>query len=199
MTSEINSGELVGVNILTEPVGLPEKEITIRTINNDNGVAITGVTTTSNTRFKCTIQTPLSGFSKKPFEVGDEAYIEGITASSGLGFNSEDYGYRFFEVVGVQTNTGSNVITFDFTGISTNIGVPGTGSNYGRLIPKTDYPQFSTTYKTSLFTIGENILCNGIITDLEVVESKTDYLKIIGRYVISSGDNIEGSISKNTF
>ena len=114
----------MGVNILTEPVGLPEKEITIRTINNDNGVAITGVTTTSNTRFKCTIQTPLSGFSKKPFEVGDEAYIEGITASSGLGFNSEDYGYRFFEVVGVQTNTGSNVITFDFTGISTNIGVP---------------------------------------------------------------------------
>ena len=198
LTSEINSGELVGVNVITDPVGLPEKEITIRTINNDNGVAITGVTTVSSTRFKCTIQTPVSGFIKKPFEVGDEAYIEGITASSGLGFNSEDYGYRFFKVVNVDTASGSNVITFDFTGISTNIGVPGTASNYGRLIPKTEYPQFSTTYKTSLFTIGENILCNGIITDLEVVESKSDYLKIIGNYVVSSGDNIEGSISKNT-
>ena len=40
------------------------------------------------------------GFTTAPFLVGDEVFIEGIKkySTDGSGFNSEDYGFKFFKV-----------------------------------------------------------------------------------------------------
>jgi len=58
-----------------------------------------------------------------PFEIGDRVYVEGcrLTPSSRnageLNFNSEDYSYRFFDVVGV--NTTNFTVTYNMAGIAT--------------------------------------------------------------------------------
>lgn len=58
-----------------------------------------------------------------PFDVGDRIYIEGCrikptSQSNGeLNFNSENYSYRFFDVVGI--NTVNYTITYSMAGIAT--------------------------------------------------------------------------------
>ena len=47
-----------------------------------------------------TVVTPVLGFTTNPLVPGDEVFVDGIQeyTGEGDGFNSKDYGFRFFEV-----------------------------------------------------------------------------------------------------
>ena len=60
----------------------------------------------------CTLSTPILGFTNAPFETGDFVFTEGIQmATSGDGYNSADYGYKFFKIISYQ-NTSPAKLTF---------------------------------------------------------------------------------------
>ncbi|MGA1046557.1 MAG: YHYH protein, partial [Minisyncoccia bacterium] len=98
LTAASNSIESITIDV--PPKGLPESIVTLKTINNTNGVGIKTVQYSSSGIVTCYLITPSSGFSTEPFVVGDRIFVEGIQkeTNDGTGFNSEDYGYEFFEI-----------------------------------------------------------------------------------------------------
>ena len=53
----------------------------------------------------CTLTTPFLGFSTALFAPGDEVFVEGVSlASTGTGYNSENYDYKFFKVIAYNTS-----------------------------------------------------------------------------------------------
>ena len=78
----------LSVNVTELPIGLPEKTVTLRTINNTNGIVITEVVSNGSGIFTCKIATPNPVFPIDPFSVGDKVFIEGIqkVGTAGSGF-----------------------------------------------------------------------------------------------------------------
>ena len=106
------NGSSVGfVKIISRPKGLASSTHRLYTVNNSNGVSISGVTTTVNGIVHANVRTPpIFGFTTPPFVPGDYVFVEGVQKGRftdefgnitfpGDGFNSEDHGYNFFKVV----------------------------------------------------------------------------------------------------
>ena len=88
------------------------------------------------------------------FNIGDKVYVEGIQkfSSDGDGFNSEDYGFKYFEITNIDTSGINDTVTISVSGLTTNTGIAKTAQDYsGVLINKNDYPQFEITQKLSEF------------------------------------------------
>jgi len=207
--SVINSGlikptltgsAISSVEVVSQPKGLPDETVEVFATSNNNGIAIEKVESSNSGIFTCIISTPISNFTIQPFAIGDEVFIEGIQKSSsdGGGFNSSDYGYKFFKVDGYD-NTGINdKLTISVAGLTTNTGIAKTIQDYsGVVINKNDYPTFSVSQKESQFTIGETLSSNGIVRDLIVTKSNKNTLKISGLYELSVGEIITGNESGN--
>jgi len=200
----ITGSSITSTEIIAEPKGLPDEKVELYTINNNNGVSIEKVESVNATTFDCYISTPnvfgISEFRDAPFSDGDEVFVEGIQkfGSSGDGFNSSDYGYKFFKVIDYDNTSINDRVRISVSGLTTNTGIPKTIQDYiGVLINKNDYPVFEVTKKISNFVVGEKLSSNGISRDLEVVESVSNYLKIIGTYNLSVGETIIGNESGN--
>jgi hypothetical protein len=198
------SGSIESVTIDSPPKGLPETIVTLRTINNTNGVGIKTVQSSSSGIVTCALLTPASGFLIEPFSVGDKIFVEGIQkeTTDGSGFNSEDYGYQFFDVVGYTSSiSGSSaILTYDLSGITTNPGVPKViENNYGVVINYNDYPRFNITQDFSSFILGEPVQVKVqdefTIQDLVITESNENYVKLFGTYDLQSNQIIRGSQS----
>ena len=205
LISELSdSGRISNIKIIDEPVGLPETPVTLRSINNTNGYVITKIdTSASATEFTCDIITPINGYNVDPFKVGDKVYVEGIEkqGTEGTGFNSEDYGYKFFEV---QSISGTN--PFQVTFNLADLGTSNTGSvsstqtfQYGILIPEDQYPKFEVKQKIQEFENNEILLVNSFERDLRVISNNADSLKVIGRFDdLSIGDILTGKSTRSS-
>ena len=209
---KINSGVLnaivVGesiqrIEIQDTPKGLPESSVKIITINNTNGISIQRVESSSTGIFTCAITVPPLGFSTFPFASGDKVFVEGIEKfnSSGSGFNSEDYQYKFFVVDSYIEDSPYHKVVFDLSsvansGLTTNTGIAKTSSgSFGSLIKFNDYPTFETTQKRLDFSIGEQLVSNQIERDLFVFSYDGTRLKVSGSYELSVGEIITGKSS----
>ena len=193
----LSGSSIAFADIVVEPKGLPDDSVEVLTIENTNGIAIEKVESIDALTFKCTISTPGVGntFTLQPFEVGDSVFIEGVQkiSTDGDGFNSEDYGYRFLEVTNYDNSGINDTVTVSVSGLTTNTGTPKTIQDFsGVIIRRQDYPTFQTVRKQSKFSIGEKISSNGIVRDLEVIESNGNELKIFGKYQLSLGEIIRG-------
>ena len=143
-----NAGSIESVEILKNSKEL-SGPLEIIAIRNSNGYDIDFITVSdnlitlelSNQEF---IPTTFSGSqSIFPFKIGDLIFIENCrltpTTSGLANFNSFNYGYKFFPVVGVNTN--NNTITYSMSGISTgNFGTYSDSLNLGIVINKKDLP-----------------------------------------------------------
>ena len=116
------------VNINEVPTGLPQDTVTLRTVNNTNGIAILEVKSNSvGTAFTCKLTTPTPTFPVDPFAINDRVFIEGIEKVTGVGsgFNSKDYGYKLLKVSGFNGNvSGFAEVTIDvseFTSTGTGV------------------------------------------------------------------------------
>ena len=110
----LSSGSITDVDIISSAKGLASVQHELFTVNNTNGINIKSLTATAEGLVTATLSTPIFGFSTStpPFAVGDEVFVEGVAKTSGKGFNSEDYGHKFFKVTAYQP-TNPAVVTFD--------------------------------------------------------------------------------------
>ena len=210
---EVNSGALlanlsgssiVSVSIEQEPRILSTSNVDLRTINNSNGIQIDSISGISSGTVNCTIRTPLSGVFQlgEPFSVGDEIFVEGIQkeGSSGDGFNSENYGYKFFKVENYLYTTPRQLT---FSGVSTNPGIAKSDLEYnGIIVNYKNYPKFSVEKLFSDFITSESLEVNSgfgfFAEDLKILESNENYIKVTGRYDLKIGDIIRGIQSGTT-
>jgi hypothetical protein len=193
------TGSSVGaVEIEVEPKGLPIKPVTIRAINNSNSVSIDRVESSSSGIVTCILTTPIAGFTSAPFAVGDRIFVEGIekTDSSGDGFNSENYGYRFFTV---ENYFGLNPdkLEFSVSGLTTNPGIAKTiQESYASITNYKNYPEFEVTQKFLPFTVGESLESDSGLgfqsRDLIVTACDENTVRVTGSYKLSPNERIRG-------
>ena len=185
--------------------GLESEPHRIVAINNSNGVGIGSMITGSSGIATCTLTTPILGFTSPPFEAGDDVFVEGIQMeTSGTGYNSEDYGYKFFKVLSYN-NTSPATLTFELVGdggigLSTNPGIAKTYQDgYATIINSKDYPVINVIQQRSKFSINEQLFVDtgtGFFeTDLSVSLVRDDYIKIKGDYDLIKGSKIKGIVS----
>ena len=197
----LTGSAISSIDINVEPTGLPDETVEVFATNNTNGVSIIEVESSNTGIFTCTISTPNVGvgttsfFAVKPFNDGDQVFIEGIVKNSahGTGFNSKDYGFKFFTVSDYNPNGVNDKVTLNISGLTTNTGIANTIQNYsGTIINKNEYPEFKVSQKQSKFFIGESLSSNNVIRDLKVAENNGNDLKVSGTYELSVGENIKG-------
>ena len=197
-------GSITEINQLAPILGLQSEPHRIVTINNSNGVGISSIQTSVSGVATCTLNTPLLGFTVSPFSTGDFIFVEGIEMSdNGIGYNSADHNYKFFEVINYQ-NSNPDVVTFQVTDanglIPANIGIAKTNqSGYATLVNSKNYPDIKVLQNRDSFAINENLLVNvggGYVeTDLTVSLVRSDYIKIKGKFDLEKGHKIKGLVS----
>jgi hypothetical protein len=195
------SSSISDIEILDTPRGLNSVIHEIYSINNSNGVGISSVITAGVGIVTVFLTTPFLGFSTAPFSVGDEILVENIVNERpGQGFNSKDYGFKFFVVSSYQ-NTIPAKLEYDISSVSTNPGLARTEQfSFASITKKTDYPIFRVSQDRSNFTLGEKIFIKsntGVFfeTDLVVTDFKSDTVKLFGEYELKIGDVIRGNLS----
>jgi len=206
LESTILSNSLHKVDIVIPPKGLQSITHEVFAVNNDNGSTVSNLQYDSVTGIvTCTLVTPVLGFTTPPFSVNEEIFVEGLEkhGDTGTGFNSVDYGYRFFKITSVN-NLNPTKISFDLSSFTTNAGIAKTIQNsYGTIISKDDYPQFKVTQTNSKFSVGEKLLAfvgtSYIPVDLKVSVSTNEFIKIEeivpGAFNLVGGQLIKGFVS----
>ena len=211
----LNSGSIIPIiignsitNLIVDvfPKGISDQSAELFTINNSNGISIKEVESSSIGIFTCSLTTPLSGFSTDVFTVGEEVFVEGIQkfGTTGDGFNSSDYGYKFFEVTKYDNalytaGITDDKVTVSISGLGTNTGIAKTiQDSFGTIISKTNYPTFSIISSPSEFEVGEKLLSNGVERDLEIIGyDNSGFLKVSGSYDLSPNEVITGKSTGN--
>ena len=181
--------------------GLPSTPVTIKAVDNSNGIIIDRIESSRSGILTCLIKTPILGFVNDPFAVNDEVFLENIeiTPNSGIGFDSENHGYQFFKVTGYTPNSNPGRVVIQIPELYGDPGIAVTFqiNTFASIIKKSNYPFFSVEQDYSLFELGEQIAVvsdpeNIIITDLIVERSRENYLKLSGDYELVTGDIIKG-------
>lgn len=196
-------GSSVSNIVVTNPgKGLLQEDNKLVFTNNTNGLRILGVSKLETSpgifRVSLTLETPITGFTtSKPldFEVGDEIFVENI-GSVGNGYNSSDYSYNNFSVVGVVTNFSAqnqSVIRYNVTGD------PGTVTSLetAYVVNAKYLPVVDLSLRPNQFVSGEKL------NDARIIQNKVDKLNetIVKVYDSSSFEvsdivTAENSLSK---
>ena len=186
---------IFSVNITEKPIGLPSNKVTLRTINNTNGIVITDVVSNGSGIFTCKLATPSSGFSIDPFSVGDTVFIQGIEklSTDGDGFNSKDYGFKLLTVSNFDDSVVPAQVTIDVSGITTNTGIAKTVvETFANVINKSDYPEFFITQNQSRFELGEKLTIKNKNKsgNFSIVQVDNGKLKILDKLDLLEIDDI---------
>jgi len=202
-TSEIQGTSVSKVNILRNTKNLFDTEPLVLTINNTNGIKITNLTYTSASRLvTLTLESGTTGFntSTYPFVLGRKIYVENIgIGSTGSGYNSDDYNYKFFTITGVNTNIGGGnaTVSYNLDSSVTNPGIFSGASSSGRVIPFEDLPVFKIATEPNNFSIGETVSTgdkSGIVVNWN---PDNKYLKVLSSDTFTISDSISGQSSKS--
>mgnify|MGYP003131862096 CR=1 FL=1 len=189
---------ILSVNVVEQPIGLPEKTVTLRTINNTNGIVITEVVSNGSGIFTCKIATPSPVFPIDPFSVGDKVFIEGIekVGTAGSGFNSSDYGFKLLTVSNYDNGVTPAEVTVNVSSLTANTGIAVTVvKTFSNIINESDYPSFSVTQNQSKFDLGEKLIRNNIPSNFTVSRVDFGKLKIFGKDELEVGDKLLGQNS----
>ena len=184
-------------------------------VNNSNGVGINSMQSGSGI-VTCVLETPITGFALPPFAAGDEIFVEGIqlvgesgigtqantntgVSSEGTGFNSKDYEFRFFKVESF-INSNPAVLKYSVAGLTTNPGFAKTfQSGYATIVNKLNYPVLEPIQERGEYQVGEKLLVNSGIgfeeTDLVVVDSRDDYIRVDGLFQLQKNNIIKGQVT----
>jgi hypothetical protein len=199
LLAKVENSSITSVEVISLPTGMNFAEKSIFSVNNTNGVGIQSIQTSQSGIVTCFLVTPLLGFSTSIFSIGDEIFVERIEKDSvdGSGFNSEDYGFKFF-TVSKATNTIPATVEYDLSQFTNNTGVGKTIQlNFANIVKLDNYPIFKITQKQTEFAIGESILVKNadqfVSTDLFVSDIIGDYIKLGGEYPLRSENVILGA------
>jgi len=205
------------VDIFSPLNGLDSVQHRIIAINNSNGVGIQSMTGGITGIVTCVLETPINGFITPPFKVGDEIFVENIqlvgqggigtqggvgiaSTNPGTGYNSKDYNYQFFEITD-YANSNPAVLKYNLSGLTINPGIAKTyQSGYATIVNKNKYPILEPVQVRGTFDLGEKLNVDqgtGVFveTDLSIVESRDDYIKVDGFFELLKGHRIQGTVS----
>ena len=209
LTAELQGSAISKINISQSPRGLSDTVNIIRTVNNTNSIGIEKVESSLSGIVTCTLTTPISGFAVPPFSATDRVFVEGIESLSGLstvgvgtttaggGFNSPDYGYKFFPVNAV-VNANPFIVKFDLSEVTTGYpGIAKTDQNgFATLVKESDYPTFSVLQEPLDFIEDEQLLVlkasTYVAEDLYLTLNLSDQIKVRGTYELKVDDVIRG-------
>jgi len=192
------SGNSVGsVNINDAGGNLKSTDNYIIAINNTNGVGIISATYSYPT-VTLRLQTPITGFTTSnplPFAVGDQIFVENIGVSTGKGYNSSEYGYRYWDITGVNTAFGLvNQATISYS-LNENPGVHD-GLQYGTVSNAKDIAKFNLTLREGEFYNGEEVYTNSVSTNVISGNGNvTNILRVNSLVGLNTGDLIKGRVS----
>ena len=109
------------VDIIENTYGLSNITPIIVPVNNPNGIRVTNLVYDSSTdTVAATLKIAYSLAEEFPIEIGDKVFVENVSVgvgSTGLGYNSDAYKYRTFEITQVHQNLGNvGVVTYSLGG-----------------------------------------------------------------------------------
>ena len=203
LLANLDGGSIDSVDIVNSGSGLQGVGHSVFSLINDNGLSITKIDSVQTGIMTLTVVTPVLGFTTNPLAPGDEVFVDGIQeyTGEGDGFNSKDYGFRFFEVTSFNGGINPAEVTIDLSGIGT--GSPGVGVtnvNFGSIVKKDAYPTFFVEIAPKPFINNEPlelVNASGERTKINLtVESNEDAIfKTRGAYELEPGDKVYGSVS----
>jgi len=192
------------VTILKNSYGINNVKPIIVPTQNSNGVGISSIKYNSTTKnVTVTLSVGFSTADTFPFKVNDRVYIENISVgvgSTGKGFNSENYNYRFFTLTSVQENRGGiGIVTYSLSGLVNSGEIVGNFdpvNSSGRIIPEKFLPIYNPVLKSNDYLIGETVTSNSGTGIVEEWNPKTLYLSVSSKDKFNSNEIIYGKTSK---
>ena len=201
----INGSSITQLNVEYPANGLPIKPVTLRTVNNSNGINIDKVEYSSSSGIvTCTITTPIFGFTEQPLAQGDKIFVEGIeqvSGSNGDGVNSTDLGFDFFRITQYYATNPAR-FEYNISEFTDNAGeIKFIQEGYATVIKEEKYPKFEVIQKGSQFLIGELITVKSDNqtenTDIEVISANSNIIRVLGKRLLNVGEKIIGSSSNS--
>ena len=210
LSANVPNQSISSVDLVAPINGLQSVQHKVFTTNNSNGIGINQIQTSSGGLVTCFLETPFNGFlDPQPFEVGDEIFVEGIQRIGeaggltvqggetvgevlGEGFNSQDHNFTFFKVLDYISGSTS-IVKFSVAGVTTNPGVAKSfQSGYATIVNKKKYPEIIPVQSRGVFQKNEPLILNGENSDLSIIETRDDYIKLDGLDITNKGDRITG-------
>ena len=192
------------VEILKNTNGMSNTPPTIIPVNSGAGVGIGTIEFNSTT--KDTIVTMAVGFSTVnsfPFDVGDKVFIENTSVgvgSTGKGYNSSGYNYKFFTITDVQENLGGiGSVTYSLDGDLSAGEFPGEFDDInstGRIIAQKNFPVFDIQLETRDYTPGETVKSDSATGIVDSWDPKASIIRISSDEYFATGEIIEGVTSE---
>ena len=194
------------VKILNNARGISNVNPIIRPTQNSNGIGIGTVgfnTVTQNVTIG--LDTGFSSGETFPLRVGDKVLIEGVSigiGSTGLGYNSEGYDYKLFELTAVDENIGGiGTVTYSMSGdLPSGVLTPGLydqpNSVGARIIAERHFPTFTSILKQNEFFDGEVVKSDSAEGIVNFWDKKNSQLRIESDQVFVEGEVIRGSASR---
>ena len=185
------------IRILQSPQTLFSVSPKIITVNNSNGVGIQTVSFNQLTKEVTLKLRKTFTTSNFPFSIGSKVFVENIgIVSTGTGYNSSNYGYNLFDVVGVNTSTSE--ISYRIR--SSNPGLFNVKSSSPKVILSRDLPTFSTTLKPTKFNKNEQFYVgNSNYGEIISIDEDNKIAKVITEVSsLKVGDVIVGQSSKSS-
>ena len=200
LKAEIQGSSIDNVEIVEAPKALSDVTNIIYSLNNTNGSGIETCMSSTSGILTCFITTPITGFATPPFAVGDKVFVEGIvnigSNTTETGFNSEDYGFKFFNISDYDASVNPVKVEIDLSQYVTNAGLAVTNQNgYASITNQSNYPTFKVTQQPLDFIEGETFAVEAVEggkKQMVIVESKDRNLSPHIEIVDSSGSILAG-------
>jgi hypothetical protein len=174
------------INIIKNTKGLYNVTPRVIPINNSNGLGISSISYNSSTKIVTAFFTKqFSDPGTFPFSVGENVFVEGVSVvnSSDKGFNSKNYNYEVFPIVGVNTNLGGSgsAITYsleNYIESTENTGIFDSQNSSGRIISENHFPKFKVNLSKNYFIYGEEVVGSDTKGKVLKWDSENEYLNV---------------------
>ena len=196
------------VTIIDNSTGIYNITPRIIPSNNSNGLGIASVSynnTTKVVRAFIDRNFTTAEADQFNFPIGSKVLVENLSVgvgSTGVGYNSADYDYTFFEVVGFDKKLDSfkPYVEYNLSGLIKEGQIPGNldlDNSFGRIINTQDLPIYTSVLKTNDYFVGEQVRNqNNVVGIVERWNPSSEQLIISTAKEYAIGDVIIGSSSK---
>ena len=192
------------VSVLKNVFNLYNVEPRIVPTQNSNGLPIADIVWNESTNVvRLTLDKIYQVEDDFDFNVGEMVMVENISVgvgTTGVGFNSRDYGYRYFRITDTQKNAGGAgaYIEYSMEGILEEGSVTGNydpSRSFGRVIKTDDLITFKTTLKQNDLLVGETVVSGANRGKIERWDPNSGYLFISSTDDFEIGDVVIGQTS----
>lgn len=192
------------VSVLRNVFNLYDVEPRIVPTQNSNGLPISNIVWNDSTNVvRVTLDKTYQVEDEFEYKIGDMVMIENISVgvgTTGVGFNSRDYGYRYFRVTAIDKKAGGSgaYIEYSLEDTLKEGDVPGNydpARSFGRVINTKDLVTFRTTLKQNDLLVGEIVTSGANRGRIERWDPNSGYLFISSTDDFEVGDIVVGQTS----